>query len=99
MMKMDDNGKSWVAIGRGSLKDIVRVEGSKFTECLNNLLGWEENVGKLGFLGALRTALEPPLHAEPCGHTKVISYVEEPVEAMEVCEKCRLPMKMYVIYK
>ena len=81
MVSMDYNGTSWAAIGRGSLKDIVRAEGSKLKERLNNFLWWEENVGKFEFLVTVRTALEPPLHALHCGHTKMISYREEPMES------------------
>lgn len=97
---MDDNGKSWVAIGRGSSEDIVGVEGSKFMECLNNFLGLEEYVGQFGFLGVLRTALEIPLGAEPCDDSKDIRYrEEEAVKAVQVCEKCKLPMKKFVTYE
>ncbi|PON42302.1 Sieve element occlusion [Parasponia andersonii] len=100
LVDMNDDGKSWVVMGKGSSNDIVRVEGSKFMECLNNFLGWEKDVGKLGFLGAFRIALE---RAEPCGHFKVIRYGEEEEEEaekdMEVCEKCGLPVKKFVIYK
>ncbi|KAM6562374.1 hypothetical protein CsatB_022372 [Cannabis sativa] len=102
LVNNENSNKSWVAIGRGSSNDIVRVEGSKMMECLNRFLEWEAKVGKLGFLGALRTAIDPPLSDEPCGHeSKTIPYGEEEelVEDMRVCEKCKLPWKKFVIYK
>ncbi|XP_062110486.1 protein SIEVE ELEMENT OCCLUSION C isoform X2 [Humulus lupulus] len=100
----NDNSKSWVAIGRGSSDDIVIVEGSNMMKCLDSLLGWDAKVGKLGFWGALRTAIDPPdapLSDEPCGHeSKTIPYGEEKaVDAMEICEKCNLPWKEFVVYK
>lgn len=103
ILDMDENNdEGWALMGRGtSMDSVVRLEGNKLMECLNKFSEWGENVRKLGFLGALKTAIEPPC-GKPCGdhfHDHVISYNEKWKEEMVLCPKCRHPMKKFVIYK
>lgn len=100
VIDMDENDQDWALIGRGSSKTIVGVEGMQLMECLNDFEAWKENVGKLGFLVAIKTALEPPLLDEPCGHSKLVSeeYGKRSKD-MDVCEICRRPMEKFVVYK
>ncbi|PQP95734.1 protein SIEVE ELEMENT OCCLUSION C [Prunus yedoensis var. nudiflora] len=102
LLDADDNDKNWAVIGRGSdsmMQDIVRLEGSNLMECLNKFPKWGENVRELGFLGALRHALEPSVLPEPCGHFDVTLPGKEQGEGGEVCGKCKHPMKKFVVYK
>ncbi|BFG16282.1 hypothetical protein CerSpe_025560 [Prunus speciosa] len=102
LLDADDNDKNWAVIGRGSdsmMQDIVRLEGSNLMECLNKFPKWGENVGELGFLGALRHALEPSVLPEPCGHFDVTLPGKEQGEGGVVCGKCKHPMKKFVVYK
>lgn len=100
LMDMDDSDKDWVVMGRGKSMDIVRFESNKLMECLDTFPAWVGNVAKLGFLGALKNVAEPPIVAEPCGHFDTIRpFVEEGMEEMAVCEKCKHPMKKFIIYK
>ncbi|EXB82478.1 hypothetical protein L484_027653 [Morus notabilis] len=100
VIDMDENDQDWALIGRGSSKTIVGVEGMKLMECLNDFEAWKENVGKLGFLVAIKTALEPPLLDEPCGHSELVSEeYGKRREDMEVCVICRRPMEKFVVYK
>lgn len=97
LLGTDDNG--WAVIGRGSTADIVRLQGNKAMDCLDKFPEWGENVTKLGFLGALRIALEPPPLAGPCNHSMVIPYADGSTEGIVVCDKCKRPMKKYVVYE
>ncbi|KAJ9169438.1 hypothetical protein P3X46_017637 [Hevea brasiliensis] len=72
---LDSTDEGWAVIGKGNTTDIVKLQGTKTMECLNKFSGWEENVIKLGFLGALRSALEEaaPLPG-PCNNSNIVPY-------------------------
>ncbi|XWS69116.1 hypothetical protein CRYUN_Cryun04dG0151700 [Craigia yunnanensis] len=93
----DDNG--WAVFGKGMSTDIVRVQGGEIIQCLNLFQQWGENVAQLEFIGALRTALEPPLVDGPCNHTEVIPYSDGLIEGSIVCQKCKRIMKKFIIYE
>ncbi|CAL1359949.1 unnamed protein product [Linum trigynum] len=105
----DGNDKGgWIAIGRGTAEEIVRLEGRKAIELLSKVHEWGENVGKKGFLGAIRASVQVPkplliLHpAEPCSHSVMIPYgkgQQQQPKGNMLCEKCRRVMKPYVVYK
>ncbi|XP_025012374.1 protein SIEVE ELEMENT OCCLUSION C [Ricinus communis] len=96
---LDSTDEGWAVIGRGNTTDIVKVEGREMIECLNKFSEWGDNVAKLGFLGALRTALEPPSTLEPCNHIKILPYAEGLVEKIVACDKCKRPVKKYILYE
>ncbi|CAI0425921.1 unnamed protein product [Linum tenue] len=105
----DGNDKGgWIAIGSGTAEEIVRLEGRKAIELLSKVHEWGENVGKKGFLGAIRASVQVPkplliLHpAEPCSHSVMIPYgkgQQQQPKGNMLCEKCRRVMKPYVVYK
>ncbi|XP_004308643.1 PREDICTED: uncharacterized protein LOC101294898 [Fragaria vesca subsp. vesca] len=102
LLDMDDNGKNWAVIGRGSNSmDMVRLEGQKIMECLDMFPRWGRSVAGLEFLNALINSLEPSFLSGPCGHDYDVTLSsEEPLlQGMVVCGKCRHPMKKFVIYK
>ncbi|KAF2301738.1 hypothetical protein GH714_028852 [Hevea brasiliensis] len=72
---LDSTDEGWAVIGKGNTTDIVKLHGTKTMECLNKFSGWEENVIKLGFLGALRSAPEEaaPLPG-PCNNSNIVPY-------------------------
>lgn len=95
----EDNKSSWAALGKVSLPFILKLHGRKLMEYLNRFPEWERYLSKLGFVGALRYAIEPPVPTEPCDHSPVISYEEGSGEEIVVCAKCMRPMKKFVAYK
>ncbi|KAK0573854.1 hypothetical protein LWI29_014533 [Acer saccharum] len=96
----DENNNGWAVFGKGSSPNIVRLQGNKLMECLKMFPEWAENVAKLGFIGALRYAIEPPdALNEPCSHSTVTSYEEGSAEETVVCEKCNRLMKKFVVYE
>ncbi|KAI9169988.1 hypothetical protein LWI28_020690 [Acer negundo] len=96
----DENNNGWAVFGKGSSPNIVRLQGNKLMECLKLFPEWTENVAKLGFIGALRYAIEPPhVLNKPCSHSTVTSYEEGSAEETVVCEKCNRLMKKFVVYE
>ncbi|XP_057949398.1 protein SIEVE ELEMENT OCCLUSION C [Malania oleifera] len=96
----NNNNAGWAVMGRGSSEDVVKLQGSELMECLKRFPVWGGNVGKLGFLGAVRNALEPPSLPEgPCTHSNIVPYKEGLIEETVVCEKCKRPMEKFVLLK
>ncbi|GLT69786.1 hypothetical protein SLA2020_419090 [Shorea laevis] len=85
--------KGWAIIGKGSSTDIVKLQGKEILQCWNIFSQWGENVAKLGFLDAIKEA------PEPCSHPNVIPYAEGLIEGTAICEKCKRPMKKYVVFE
>jgi hypothetical protein len=57
-------------------------------------------VAKLGFVSALRAAIDPPPPPlGPWNHSKVVPYAEGLTEETVLCEKCKHPMKKNVVYE
>ncbi|CAN6548843.1 unnamed protein product [Malus baccata var. baccata] len=99
LLDIDNNDENWAVIGRGSNSiDIIRLEGPKIMECLDLFPSWGGNLAELGFFGALRHALAPPILPRPCGHDFTHPSKEQG-EGVIVCGKCRHPMKKFVMYK
>ncbi|KAB2624824.1 hypothetical protein D8674_016484 [Pyrus ussuriensis x Pyrus communis] len=99
LLDIDNNDENWAVIGRGSNSiDIIRLEGPKMMECLDLFPSWGGNLAELGFFGALRHALAPPILPRPCGHDFTHPSKEQG-EGVVVCGKCKHPMKKFVMYK
>ncbi|KAJ6771138.1 PROTEIN SIEVE ELEMENT OCCLUSION B-LIKE [Salix koriyanagi] len=100
---LDTANEGWVIIGRGNTADIVRLSASDAVKWLDRFPEWEANVTKLGFVSALRAAIDPspppPPPPGPCNHSKVVPYAEGLTEETVLCEKCMHPMKKYVVYE
>lgn len=90
---LDFSDKGWAIIGKGSSTDIVKLQGKEILQCSNIFSQWGENVAKLGFLDAIKEA------PEPCSHPNVIPYAEGLIEGTAICEKCKRPMKKYVVFE
>jgi hypothetical protein len=86
---LDFSDKGWAIIGKGSSTDILKLQGEDLLHCLNLFSQWEENLAKP--LDASRGALEP------CSHSNVIPYAEGLIEGTAICEKCKRPMKKYIV--
>ncbi|XP_061990102.1 protein SIEVE ELEMENT OCCLUSION C [Rosa rugosa] len=103
LLDMDGNDTNWAVIGRGSNSmDMVRLKGPELMECLDMFPKWGGSVAELGFLSALRNSLEPSFRSGPCGHDYdvTLSSEEPALQGMvDVCGKCKHPMKKFVIYK
>lgn len=90
LLDMDESAKDWAVMGRGTSMEVVRLESNKVMECLNKF-------PKLGFLGALRTFVEP---TEPCCRFYTIRpFIEEGIDDVVLCKKCKHPMKKFVLHK
>lgn len=94
---LDFSDKGWAIIGKGSSTDILKLQGEDLVQCLYLFSQWEENVTKL--LDASRGALEPSLLTGPCSHSDVIPYAEGLIEGTAICEKCKRPMKKFVVFE
>ncbi|GFY91471.1 hypothetical protein Acr_07g0016670 [Actinidia rufa] len=66
LLDTDESEKGWVIMGRGCSTDIVKLQGREVIERLDLFPVWGEKVTILGLVGAIRTAIEPALLAEPC---------------------------------
>ncbi|KAK7847966.1 protein sieve element occlusion c [Quercus suber] len=97
---LDFSDSGWAVIGKGSSStDIVQLQGKELMQRLNLFSQWGNNVAKLGFSGAIRSALEPPSLPGPCSHSTVIPYAEGLIEGTVICEKCKRPMKKFFVYE
>lgn len=98
---LESTDEGWAIIGRGSTKDIMKLQGRRAMDCLNKFSEWGEKVMKLGFLGALRNVVEGSTltGAGPCGHSNIVPYAEGLVEEVAVCNKCKRLMESYVVYE
>lgn len=97
---LDTANEGWAIIGRGNTTDIVKLSASEAIKWLDRFPEWEENVAKLGFVSALRAAIDPPPPPlGPCNHSEVVPYAEGLTEEIVLCEKCKHPMKKNVVYE
>ncbi|WCJ38599.1 Protein SIEVE ELEMENT OCCLUSION C [Euphorbia peplus] len=94
---LDSTDEGWAVIG--NTNGVIKLQGREVMECLNKFSVWRENVAELGFIGALQNAFDPPSNMEPCNESNVVPYAEELVEGVVRCEKCKRPMKKYVLYE
>ncbi|KAL7202537.1 hypothetical protein ACSBR1_034083 [Camellia fascicularis] len=94
----DESEKGWVLLGRGSSTETLKLQGRKIMECLNLFPVWGENVAMLGLVGAITTAIEPPLLVEPCSHSNIIQFVEGLKDTI-ICDKCKRLLEKFVVYK
>ena len=88
----DDEDEGWAVMGRGTSRDTVRLQGRQIMELLN------KSPEKLAEENGIRNFLEPPLVEGPCDHSYVVSSTEGLTEGTMVCERCKHPMKKYVVY-
>ncbi|XP_057494097.1 protein SIEVE ELEMENT OCCLUSION C isoform X2 [Actinidia eriantha] len=98
LLDTNESEKGWVIMGRGCSTDIVSLQGREVMECLDLLPVWGEKVTMLGLVGAIRTAIEPALLAEPCHHSNIVPFVEGLKDTL-FCEKCKRPVEKFVVYK
>ncbi|MCL7030102.1 hypothetical protein MKW94_014613 [Papaver nudicaule] len=102
LVNLDDNEKSWALFGEGFSKDILQLQGGKLMECLRLYQVWGETIEKVGFMGAIRCALEPPMTSlEPCYSCNVVQLVQcnHKDEGIVLCRECKRPMKMFTVYQ
>lgn len=99
LLEMDENYKDWVLIGKENLEDVIKLQGVLVMEFFDLFPVWGENVGKLGLVDAIKTALEPHLLGAPCDHSTVVPYAEGLVEESVVCPKCKRLIEKFVMYK
>ncbi|XP_028120902.1 protein SIEVE ELEMENT OCCLUSION C-like [Camellia sinensis] len=94
----DESEKGWVLLGKGSSTETLKLQGRKIMECLDLFPVWGENVAMLGLVGAITTALEPPLLVEPCSHSNIIQFVEGLKDTI-ICDKCKRLLEKFVVHK
>ncbi|GMQ06567.1 hypothetical protein CsSME_00051104 [Camellia sinensis var. sinensis] len=94
----DESEKGWVLLGKGSSTETLKLQGRKIMECLDLFPVWGENVAMLGLVGAITTAIEPPLLVEPCSHSNIIQFVEG-LKDTTICDKCKRLLEKFVVYK
>ncbi|XP_042480799.1 protein SIEVE ELEMENT OCCLUSION C isoform X2 [Macadamia integrifolia] len=94
----------WGVIGEGSSTDFMKLGGKQLIECFKLFQFWGNDIGKMGFLGAIRNALEPPsppppVVKDPCNRSSVIPYIEGLTQGTQVCEECKRPMEKQILYQ
>lgn len=99
LLSNDYNGKNWVLVGKGSTTEITSIEGRKFKECLDRFSKWREDVGKFGFVEALRSFLDPLAYVGSCPQPSVVPYEEGLLEGDVYCKHCKRPKEKFVVYK
>ncbi|XP_026442357.1 protein SIEVE ELEMENT OCCLUSION C-like [Papaver somniferum] len=102
LVNFDDCEKSWALFGERFSKDILHLQGRKLMECLRLFQVWGENIEKVGFMAAIRCALEPPMASlEPCYICNVSEFIQgnQKEEGIVLCEECKRPMKMFSVYQ
>lgn len=91
--------KGWAIIGSAAAAatgKIVRVDGEKVTERMRRILRWGEYASGLGFTEAIQIAAEKPCEES---HTVVVPFEEGSTMRVVTCEKCKRPMKKFVVYQ
>ncbi|THG20824.1 hypothetical protein TEA_016261 [Camellia sinensis var. sinensis] len=94
----DESEKGWVLLGKESSTETLKLQGRKIMECMDLFPVWGENVAMLGLVGAITTAIEPPLLVEPCSHSNIIQFVEG-LKDTTICDKCKRLLEKFVVYK
>ncbi|XAR64470.1 hypothetical protein NMG60_11024828 [Bertholletia excelsa] len=98
LLETEESDQGWVLIGTGS-SEVIKLQGKEVDKFLDASTVWGANVGSLGLVDAIRAATEPTLLADkPCGHSTIVPFLEGMKKTM-VCEKCRRPMKQFLVYQ
>ncbi|KAF6176952.1 hypothetical protein GIB67_027752 [Kingdonia uniflora] len=100
LMSLDDKETSWALMGNcSSLDRVILLHGNKIIECLKLFPVWGENIGRFGFLNAIRSAFEPLEAVVKCFKCKVIPYTEESNDRIVVCEECKRSKERLILYQ
>lgn len=99
LLSLDAREKGWAVMGEGSSIDIITLHGRKLIECLALFQIWGDHIEKVGFLGAIRTALDPLPHVEHCNQFKIIPHADDSQEGAVICEECKRPMSKNILYQ
>ncbi|CAI0425923.1 unnamed protein product [Linum tenue] len=96
----DGNDKGgWIAIGSGTAEEIVRLEGRKAIELLSKVHEWGENVGKKGFLGAIRASVQVPKPTPHHCNRLILPGSTGSIPDRVVCAECGRPMEKFIMYR
>ncbi|KAG6654915.1 protein SIEVE ELEMENT OCCLUSION C [Carya illinoinensis] len=95
---LDFSDRGWAVMGKGSSTDTVKLQRKDPMQC-STLFSRGEKMTKMGFLDAIKSAFEPSPLPGYCSHTSVIPYAEGLIEETASCEKCKRPVKMFVVYE
>lgn len=95
---LDFSDRGWAVMGKGSSTDTVKLQRKDPMQC-STLFSRGEKMTKMEFLDAIKSAFEPSPLPGYCSHTSVIPYAEGLIEETASCEKCKRPVKMFVVYE
>ncbi|XP_010904538.1 protein SIEVE ELEMENT OCCLUSION B [Elaeis guineensis] len=97
LLSFDGSDEGWAIISRGSL-EMVKSQGKKLVECLNQFEQWKATVETEGFIPALTNALLPYHTHEHC--TRLILPGENGrIQEHVICAECRRPMEKFILYR
>lgn len=99
LLEVDDSDDGWVLIGTGSLPGLIKLQGQKVTEFFDLFPVWAENLGTMGIVGAIKSALEPTLSTGPCDHAEILAFNEGLLKGPVFCAVCKRLKEKYVLYK
>ncbi|KAJ4961461.1 hypothetical protein NE237_021371 [Protea cynaroides] len=102
LLNPNDSDNGWAVMGEGSSTDVIKFQGRQLIECLKLFQRWANDIENLGFLGAMRNAIEPqpfPAAKHSANRSSVIPYGEGLTTGTVVCEECKRPMEKHILYQ
>ena len=99
LLSHDTREKGWVVMGVGSSTETITLHGRKLMECLKLFQIWGDHIEKVGFLGAIRKALDPLPHVEHCNQFRIIPHADDSKEGAVICEECKRAMSKHILYQ
>lgn len=95
-----NSNHGWAVIGRGSSRDVIKLDQRMLKQCLDLFPLWRQNVAEMDLVGSIRAALEPHVVGGTCQHNEeVIPYEEGLIGKTLICGSCKRPMDKFVLYK
>ncbi|XP_038976303.1 protein SIEVE ELEMENT OCCLUSION C-like [Phoenix dactylifera] len=99
LLSFKSGKKGWLLVSKGSSTEIIKLYGNKVLELLSLFPVWGHKVGKWGFMGAIRKALDPPSVIDHCNYYSITPYIEDLKENILLCKKCKCPMEKNYMYQ
>ncbi|XP_068664882.1 protein SIEVE ELEMENT OCCLUSION C-like [Aristolochia californica] len=95
LLSSDEGGDGWALIGKGSLTDILKIQGRELIELIGLNQIWGKDIEKVSFSSGMRNALDHTQPIKHCDLQKIVSHDE----GILFCEECKNPMKKFILYQ
>ncbi|RWW13681.1 hypothetical protein GW17_00022583 [Ensete ventricosum] len=97
MLSFDGSDDGWAVVSRGSV-EMVKAQGKKINDCLEQFDKWKVRVEEEGFITALANALQP-FHTEEHCTRLILPGDTGRITEQVVCAECKRPMEKFVLYR